>query len=185
MSRQVDNHGFAPTLETDRLTLRVHHSGDFAESAAMWADPEVTRWIGGRPFSGEEAWARLLRYAGLWSLMGFGYWVVREKASSRFVGEVGFADFRRDIVPSIQGRPEIGWVLAAWSHGQGFATEATRAAIAWGDEHLGGGSTACLIHPENAPSLRVAGKCGYRESGRTTHKDQPILMFDRPCLNLG
>src|SRR6266852_5354978 len=104
-----------PAVDTERLTLRGHRLEDFGECAAMWADPEVTRHIGGRPFSAEEVWTKLLRYVGHWSLMGFGYWVIREKASGRFVGEVGFADFKRDIEPSLVSAPEIGWALASWA----------------------------------------------------------------------
>jgi RimJ/RimL family protein N-acetyltransferase len=114
----------APSFDTDRLSLRRHRREDFDECAAMWADPEVTRHIGGRPFTGEEVWTKLLRYVGHWSVLGFGYWVVRERATGRFVGEVGFADFKRDMIPSIAGVPEVGWVLAPWSRGRGFATEA-------------------------------------------------------------
>jgi RimJ/RimL family protein N-acetyltransferase len=143
------SHSIVPTLESERLILRGHRLDDFAESAAMWANPEVTRFIGGRPFSEEETWVRLLRYVGHWSLLGFGYWVVREKSSGRFVGEVGFAECRRDIVPSILGQPEIAWVLAPWAHGQGFATEATTTAIGWGEAHFGPVRTVCLISPEN------------------------------------
>jgi RimJ/RimL family protein N-acetyltransferase len=168
-----------PTLETDRLTLRGHRLDDFADSSAMWTDPTITHFLGGRPFSEEEVWSRLLRYVGHWALMGFGYWTVREKSSRRFVGEVGFGDFYRDVQPSIQGRPEIGWVLAAWSHGQGFATEAARAAIEWGDTRFGSARTVCLIHPGNSSSIRVAEKCRYKEFARTTYKDQPAILFER------
>ena len=38
---------------------------------------------------------------GLWSLLGFGYWAIEEKAAGGFVGELGFADFKRDIEPSL------------------------------------------------------------------------------------
>ena len=62
----------APALDTARLSLRGHTRDDFAECAAMWADPLVTRHVGGRPMAGEEVWARVLRYAGLWTLLGFG-----------------------------------------------------------------------------------------------------------------
>jgi RimJ/RimL family protein N-acetyltransferase len=145
-----------PVIETERLVLRGHRLEDFADSHAMWSDPEVTRHIGGRPFTAEEVWARLLRYVGHWSLLGFGYWVVREKASERFVGEVGFADFKRELEPSFKGAPEIGWVLASWSHGQGFATEAVRGAVAWGRRHFGAQRTVCLIDDANTRSIRVA-----------------------------
>jgi RimJ/RimL family protein N-acetyltransferase len=72
-----------PTLlTTDRLIMRPHTRDDFLESYAMWSDPEVIRYIGGKPFTREEVWARLLRYAGHWAMLGYGYWVVREKDSA-------------------------------------------------------------------------------------------------------
>jgi RimJ/RimL family protein N-acetyltransferase len=168
-----------PILETERLRLRAHRLEDFVHSAAMWADARITEHIGGKPQSEEESWTRFLRYAGHWSVMGFGYWVVEEKASGNFLGEVGFADYKRDIQPSLKGVPEIGWVLAARAHGQGFATEAVRAAVAWGDEYFPSKRTACIIAPENVASVRVADKCGYREFQRTTYKGKPALMLER------
>jgi RimJ/RimL family protein N-acetyltransferase len=167
------------SLETDRLTLRRHVLADFDESAAMWADPIVTRHIGGRPFTREEVWTKLLRYVGHWQLLGFGYWVVREKSSRDFVGEVGFADFKREMVPSLEGMAEIGWVLASRAHGKGYATEAVRAAIAWCDERLCGARTACIIDPDNALSIRVARKCGYDEKLRTTYKGSDVILYER------
>ncbi|HKD39527.1 MAG TPA: GNAT family N-acetyltransferase [Myxococcaceae bacterium] len=128
-----------PPIDTERLTLRGHGLEDFTESAAMWADPEVTRHIGGKPFSAEEVWTRLLRY----------------------VGEVGFADYKRNIEPSLGGVPEIGWALASWARGKGFATEAVRAAVAWG-----------------CGALRVRAHCMF-DHERTTYKGQPILIFER------
>jgi RimJ/RimL family protein N-acetyltransferase len=169
----------APTIETARLRLRGHRVADFADCAAMWGDAAVARHIGGRPSSAEESWARILRYAGLWPLLGYGYWAVAEKASGRFVGDVGFADFKRDMQPSFDGAPEIGWVLASWAHGQGFATEAVGAAVAWGDRHFGAAPTVCMIDPDNAASIRVAEKCGYREYARATYKGQPAILFRR------
>lgn len=145
----------------------------FRLAPLLWADAGATRFIGGRPLSTEESWARLLRYAGHWSLLGFGFWVVEEKASGAFVGELGFADLKREIDPAIE-LPEAGWVLAPAAQGRGFATEALRAALQWA-----GWRTACIIHPENAASIRVAEKCGYRETRRTTYKGQPTILFQR------
>ena len=168
-----------PTLDTERLTLRGHREEDFAESAAMWGDAAVTRFIGGRPFTEEECWNRLLRYVGHWALLGFGYWVVREKASGRFVGEVGFADYRRAIDPPFHGVPEIGWVLAPWCHGRGYATEAAHAVVDWGDGHFDKPRTVCLIHQDHARSIRVAEKLGYREYARVNYNGHPEILFER------
>ena len=117
-------------IHTERLTLRPHSLDDFADSFAMWSDPLVTKHISGRPSTTEEAWARVLKNAGHWTLLGFGF-VIREKQTGRFVGEAGFADFKRDVQPSFEGSPEAGWVLMPWAHGNGFATEAMRGALAW------------------------------------------------------
>jgi RimJ/RimL family protein N-acetyltransferase len=165
-----------PVLETERLKLRGHGLDDFPASAAMWADPIVTRHFG-KSFTEEEAWTRFLRYAGHWSLLGFGYWVVEDKATSHFAGEVGFADYKRSIEPPLNA-PEIGWVLASQFHGRGYATEAVRAAVAWGDRHFTSGTT-CIVHPENLASIRVAEKCGYRELRRTMYKEHPAAVFVR------
>ncbi len=169
----------APVIETERLKLRGHCLGDLASSAAMWADPVVTRHIGGRPQTGEETWSRLLRYIGHWAVLGFGYWVVEEKNMGSFIGEIGFADYKRDIEPSLKDAPEIGWAFATQFHGKGYATEAVRAAVAWGDAHFGAAQTACIINPENLASIRVAEKCGYRKSHIATYKGHSTLVFVR------
>jgi RimJ/RimL family protein N-acetyltransferase len=169
----------AAVLETERLRLRGHRVDDLDDCAAMWGDSVVTRHIGGQPFSRENVWSKILRYAGHWSLLSFGYWVIEERATGRFVGEAGFADFKREMSPSLEGAPEIGWVLAPWAHGVGFATEAVRAVVAWGDGHFGGAQTACIIAPENVPSIRIADKCGYREVARTMYGGAPVIVFRR------
>jgi RimJ/RimL family protein N-acetyltransferase len=172
-------HHAAPTLQTPRLVLRAHRTNDFADLSTMWADHVVVRHITGRPSTQEESWSRLLRYAGLWPLLGFGYWAVEERATGRFVGDVGLADFHRDLTPPLGDAPESGWVLASWAHGQGYATEALRAVLAWSDAELAGRSTACLIDPENTASIRVAIKCGYVERGRVDFKGSPSLVLRR------
>jgi RimJ/RimL family protein N-acetyltransferase len=169
-----------PELETARLRMRGHRLDDFADCAALWGDPEVTRFIGGKPSTPEEAWARLLRYVGHWQLLDFGFWNVSEKASGRFVGEVGFANFHRVIEPPLGDAPEMGWVLAPWSHGKGYATEAVRAALAWGDVHFGDRATVCIIDRGNTASMRVAEKAGFQLVGDATYRGDTVHSYIRP-----
>jgi RimJ/RimL family protein N-acetyltransferase len=168
-----------PILETARLRLRAHRIEDFPECARMWSDMNVTRHIRSTPFSAEESWSRVLRYIGHWALLGFGYWAIEQKETGTFLGEVGFADYKRDIKPSLEGMPEVGWVLASNAHGKGFASEAVTAAIAWGDSHFGTKPTACIIAPENGASVRIAVKCGYREFQLTNYHGAPTLIYVR------
>jgi RimJ/RimL family protein N-acetyltransferase len=171
----------APTIETERLVLRGYRLEDLPHVVAAWADPEVVRHIGGRPFTEEETWARFLRNIALWPMLGYGYWAATERASGRYVGDVGFADFKRAIEPSLKGVPEVGWVLARWSHGAGYATEAAKAAIRWLESALGPQRTVCIIDVANGASLRVAEKCGYREFARAPYKGTTVVMLERPA----
>jgi len=168
-----------PTIETERLTLRRHCLDDFAPSSAMWGDSNVVRYISGNPSSAQQSWMRVLNYVGHWSFMGFGYWVVEEIRSGRFVGEVGFADFKRGLDPSLDGVPEIGWALASDMQGRGFATEAVSAAVTWSDRNRQWEQTICIVKAENVVSLRVASKCNYAEVRRFDHKGDQTVLFAR------
>jgi RimJ/RimL family protein N-acetyltransferase len=54
------------------------------------------------------------------------------------VGDIGFADFKRDFEGAekfdLKGLPEMGWVLSPSVHGKGYATEAVSAALAWAED---------------------------------------------------
>ncbi|HET9803726.1 MAG TPA: GNAT family N-acetyltransferase [Candidatus Acidoferrum sp.] len=168
-----------PVIETDRLRLRGHRLDDFPHHRALWADPLVTRFIGGKPLTEEEAWYRHLRYIGQWAFFGFGYWVVEDKSSGEFLGVAGFAENRRDIEPSLKGLMEVGWVLSPQAHGKGLATEAVRAMLDWSDRNFPNTRTACIIDADHTASIRVAEKCGYGDCQRTTYHGGPTLVFFR------
>jgi RimJ/RimL family protein N-acetyltransferase len=127
-----------PVLETARLRLRPHQMSDLDASAAMWTDPAVVRYIGGQTFSREQTWGRLLRYRGMWALMGFGFWALEDKATGRFLGEAGLLEVRRELVPPIEGTLELGWALIPEAQGRGFASEAVAAIIVWAGKSFPG-----------------------------------------------
>ncbi|RIH91060.1 GNAT family N-acetyltransferase [Meiothermus granaticius] len=168
-----------PILKTERLILRGHRRDDFEAFAEIYADPDVTRFIGGKSATREESWKRLLMIAGFWQVLGFGTWAVELRDESRYVGYVGFGDIRREIDPPLDGMPEGAWVLSSEVHGRGVATEAVRAALEWIDRHYHGNTTTCIIDPENAASIRLAEKVGYREYARSHYKDAKVIQFRR------
>jgi RimJ/RimL family protein N-acetyltransferase len=166
-------------FETARLVFHRPKGEDFAESAAMWADPAITRHIGGTPSTAEESWTRLLRNVGHWHMFGYGFWVVRERDSGRFVGEIGIKQARRDGIGVDGETPETGWVLACWAHGRGYATEAASAALAWADAKFVWPRTICIIDPENTASRHVAAKLGYAEVSRPLYRDKVVILLQR------
>ena len=109
----------APTLTTQRLSIEPMSLAHWEAYAAAWADPRMTEFIGGEPRSRNTSWGKFLTGIGLWSLLGYGYWSFVERASGRFVGNGGLAQFERGI-PELEGYPEAGWAFAADALGQGL-----------------------------------------------------------------
>jgi RimJ/RimL family protein N-acetyltransferase len=172
-----------PVLHTERLILRPHRLDDFEACCALWTDEEVVRYIGGVPSTREQIWGRLMRYAGLWHHLGFGFLAIEEKESGRFIGEAGFHEVCRDMVPSIEGTLETGWVFSPSAHGRGYAREAVTALIDWAAEHFSYRLLTCIIAPENGPSLRLADRLGFREVTRTLYSGKPTVLLERRAVD--
>ncbi len=168
-----------PILETARLRLRAFREEDLAPWAATMADPEVVRHLGGHPFGREDTWRRILSSTGAWGIFGYGYWAVERKREGDLIGQIGFADFKRDMNPSIEGLPEMGWIFSPHAHGKGYASEAVRAGLAWADEHLKASEIPAIIDPDNTPSIRVAERCGFTGPDEASYRAAPILLFRR------
>ena len=96
------------TLDTERLRLRMFRDDDLAAYAAMCADPDVMRYIGagGQPLTRADAWRQMAMFLGHWELRGFGLWPVEERATSAFIGGIGF--FEPDGWPGFR----LGYGLA-------------------------------------------------------------------------
>ena len=171
--------GLVPVLETARLHLRGHRADDFEALAAIWADPEVVRYIGGKPSTPQESWMRLLRYPGMWVLVGCGFWAIEEKDSGRMIGDIGYMDAKRLMKPPMDGMPEIGWVLASDAQGKGYAREALAAVLAWGRAHFGTHRAACIIETGNTASVRLATGAGFSLLCEVTHEDVPMQVYVR------
>lgn len=170
---------FAPTVETERLRLRAHTAADLPACLPLWNDPIVTRFIGGRPYTEEETWQRVQRYAGSWVLLGHGFWVIEEKSTGKLIGEIGIMDARRDIDPPFGDNRELGWALLPEVHGHGYASEALAAVLDWEKQVFNAPRVLALIDPDNAPSIRLAEKYGFRERAHSVYKNVPTIQFER------
>ena len=168
-------------IETSRLRLRPHRLEDFEAWYAMFSDPELFRFIAAPQLSREDGWNRLLRYAGHWSLLGYGMFAVFDRASGAFVGDVGLADFHRSLGERFDDIPEASWIMARTAQGRGLATEAVAACHDWIDRVHAPTRTVCLINPDNAASLRIADRFGYRAFGSCVYKGAACAMLERPA----
>jgi RimJ/RimL family protein N-acetyltransferase len=147
-----------PILQTERLVLRGWREGDLDALARMMANPEVARFIGGvQPRS--SVWRTMAMYVGLWALWGFGFWALERKSDGVFLGRVGL--WQPEGWPGI----ELAWSLDRPYWGNGYATEAARAALEYGFVNLPVPKLLSLIDPENTASQRVARRLGETKGG--------------------
>jgi RimJ/RimL family protein N-acetyltransferase len=170
----------ALVLETARLALRPYSIDHFDDYYRMVSDQEVMRFISASPISAEDAWSRLLKHIGHWTAFGFGIFAVEERATARFLGEVGVAKSRRSLGFGFDHSPEAGWVFTREAAGRGLAFEAATAAHSWFQSVEGNIRTVCLITPANLPSLRLAERLDYRRFANSRYKDEEFIMLERP-----
>jgi RimJ/RimL family protein N-acetyltransferase len=167
-----------PVLETARLRLRVPGLADFDAIHALTLSDNVRTFLGSAPHTVEDSFARFLRGQGCWRLFGFGQFVAEHRDSGSFVGNIGLFRAMRGLGEDFDRDPEAGWIIHEDHWGQGYATEAMGAVLAWFDA-AHGGRTVCMISPGNAASERVASKLGYVPIGLATYKDEEIMRYAR------
>lgn len=113
---------------------------------------------------------------GHWTLRGYGYFAAEDKATGDYVGRVGFSN------PTGWPGFELGWTIAPSHQGKGLASEAATRLLDYAFNDLGERHVISLIHPDNAPSRRVAQKLGEKIEGETELLGMPVLIYgiDRP-----
>lgn len=151
----------APTLHTERLTLRPLTVDDFPRLAAFYEGPR-SQFVGG-PLRSDQTWRALATEIGHWSLRGYGRFAVDETATGDFVGVVGPWN------PEGWPEPELGWDLMDGFEGRGFATEAAKSARDYAYETLGWTTAISLVADGNDASANVAKRLGATADGRFTH----------------
>ena len=150
-------------IQTARLTLRPFAAGDADAHAALYADPEVTRYLPGGPFAPEEVAARSARsrarFAEHWDAHGWGVWAVADRASGTLIGHCGLAHLPdgTDV--------ELLYALARAAWGRGLATEAGRAALDHGFGSVGLERIVAVTRPEHRASRRVMERLGMSYEG--------------------
>jgi RimJ/RimL family protein N-acetyltransferase len=142
-------------LETERLILRLPRAEDFDAYAALQADSEAARFIGG-PLSRPEAWRKFLQMPGAWVVQGYAMFAVTEKSTGEWLGQLG------PWQPEGWPGTEVGWAFKRAAWGKGYATEAAIAAIDWAFETLGWTDVIHSIVADNAASQALAQRLGSR-----------------------
>lgn len=161
-------------LGTPRLRLRRWRASDREPFAALNADPEVMRHFPDL-LSREQSDRLVERIEADFERRGHGLWALQTRAGGEFIGFTGLAavPFEADFTPAV----EVGWRLARPAWGNGYATEAAGAALAFGFGELGLSEIVSFAVPGNARSRAVMERIGMEHD--------PADDFDHPSLPVG
>lgn len=159
-----------PSIETDRLLLRMIRPDDLDHLAALLSDPDVVKYVGnGRPAGRDEAERALESIIRHWQAHGFGRWAVVDKRTGEFIG---FGGLR-----SLFGTPEVVYHLAKAHWRKGYATELARAALRFGFEERGFERIVAITKPPNAASIHVMNKLGMRFEKNARYYDLDVVQY--------
>ncbi len=142
-----------PNLTTDRLTLRAPGPNDFPIYRNFYADRRASAAYGG-PLRAGLAWRKLASDIGHWTLRGFGMWMIEEKTTRKAIGGCGI------MWPEDWPRHELTWWVVPSARRQGYALEASRAAIDWAYDELGWDQVETHMNDGNHAARRLAEKLG-------------------------
>jgi [ribosomal protein S5]-alanine N-acetyltransferase len=150
-------------LETPKLLLEPLTISDYPWVIALYGDPEVMRYIGsGQPRGEQQSRERLDWFLDQARRLGFGYWMVRDRASREPVGGAML------MVRTPGAKVELGFALARTAWGRGLGTEAARALIDHAFEALGVTDLEAFTDPDNTASGAVLRKAGMSDKGLAT-----------------
>lgn len=166
--------GRGPELDTDRLLLRRWRQADREPFAALNADPEVMAHFPA-PLSRAQSDQMIDRMEAAFERQGYGLWAIELRATGELLGFTGLNEvgFDAHFTPAV----EVGWRLARPAWGFGYATEAARAALAYGFDAVGLEEIVSFTTVGNARSQAVMRRLGM------TH--EPADDFDHPNLPVG
>lgn len=161
-----------PILQTDRLLLREFVLDDLEAFFRLVSDPDVTRYTGDGGKTLEEARIGLQeRLFQDYRKHGYGRWAVVYQSTGKVIGFAGLK-YLDDV-----GEVDLGYRFFKEHWGQGLATEASRAVLAYGFDVLRLQRIIGIADIDNKASIRVLEKVGFRFEKFTTYQDHEVAWY--------
>jgi ribosomal-protein-alanine N-acetyltransferase len=148
-------------LESERLIFRQHVMADLDAFCAMEADPDVRRYVGGRPRPREEAERRFMEGALRPATNRMAMWATVLKSTGQYSGRCGVYPHFKNGGGVYEGEGALGLYIATEYWGRGYATEAGLAFVKFGFDELKFNKIVTAIDIRNDASVRVIEKLGF------------------------
>jgi [ribosomal protein S5]-alanine N-acetyltransferase len=154
---------FIPSIRCERLNLRALSAEDAVELNQIYHSEGVLQYF---PNPVPPPLAKVQRFITNqiehWEKYGYGDWAVELENEGRIIGWVGL-----QYLPELD-ETEVGFLFDRPFWGRGYATEAAKASLRFGFDHLNLDHIIALVHPDNLASQRVIEKCGMSFEGTLT-----------------
>lgn len=159
------------------MLVRLRRESDLDAIAAASHDQDTRRWLDDRPLDEAARSTSLARIKEAWRSGKSAPLVIATAATDEPVGLVNL-QFREDDVTT------IAYSVFPAARGQGIAPRAVRLVAGWAQNDLGVAELLIEADPANAPSVRVAEKCGFERIGSRTRPgpdggQQTLIVFTR------
>jgi RimJ/RimL family protein N-acetyltransferase len=162
-------------LETARLTLHRFSPGDAVFIVELLNEPSFLRYIGDKGVRNEADACRYLEAGPMASYErhGFGLFRVDGKESGEAIGMCGL--LKRDWLADV----DIGFAFLPRFWAKGYAFEAASGVLAHARDALGLKRVVAITSPENATSIRLLEKLGFRfeRMARASEKEPEVRLF--------
>ena len=145
-------------IHLDRLTMEPLQLFDLDSLAAIWSDPEVTKFLPSRGVAipREKVEKALASFVEHWQQQGYGIWKIVKDETDKMVGYCGLR-YLEEL-----NEVELLYGLAKEYWGQRIATKATKASVKYGFDEANLDRIIALALPENEASKKVIEKTGFK-----------------------
>ncbi len=169
-------------LHTDRLVMMPLGPDDLDEAAALYADPDVMRYVAGGVIDRAATGERLDRVAEGWRSNGHGPWAIRDSTTGAFLGEGGIQRLAVDVAIETEATVAFGYTLSRRSSGKGYATESGEAMLRDAWDRFDWPVIHALVTTDNLTSQKALRRLGFKKRSRIDHDDRPhqLWTLDRP-----
>ncbi|PZP28496.1 MAG: N-acetyltransferase [Roseateles depolymerans] len=161
-------------LLTPRLRLEPLQAQHFDALHRLNRDPDVMRYITGRPDTPDDTRLMIERVQARWAEFGYSWWGFMRLSDGELIGAGCIQHLNRDP----QGPLETGWRLRQDTWGQGYASEAARHMVGWAFETLQPDLVCAVCQPPNIPSATVMERLGMAYSGLGRWYDMECKRYD-------
>ena len=161
-----------PVLTTERLTMRGFTNDDLDAFYPIISGEDQLKYFPATvPQTRERVQEMIDRIGKHWETKGYGLWAITLRETGELLGRCGIMEIKDT------GETEIDFIFGRPYWNKGYATEAGRAAIRYGFEHLPVDFIVGIVHPDNGASQRALSKLGLTRGERTRYFNMDCYRY--------